>query len=322
MNRLVTGDIPTYTLAESYRYCEWLAKSHYENFTVGSLLISKAKRRHLYAVYAFCRWADDLGDEAFVFLSTAASTAGWQVSWEAEALDTGNKRLELLGCWERELESCYGGKPSHPVMVALQETVQAFDIPKEPFLKLIEANRMEQRTNRYSTYRDLLYYCEHSANPVGHIFLYLFGHRDKERQRLSDSTCTALQLTNFWQDVARDFRLGRIYIPAEDMERFGYGEDELAEGVANGNFLRLMAFEVGRAKELFREGFKLVDILDGRLGLDVALFTAGGMEVLGAIERQGYDVLSRRPALSRARKARLFVSTWIKMRMRRRSTPS
>ena len=170
---------------------------------------------------------------------------------------------------------------------------------------------MEQRSSRYPTYEDLLHYCHHSANPVGRLFLYLFGYRDEERQLLADATCTALQLTNFWQDVARDYRKGRIYIPLEDMERFGYCEGELSRGVFNPSFRQLMAFEVERAMDLFRTGADLVPRLAGVAQLDVALFTRGGVSVLEAIRRRQYDVLSERPSLSRARKARLFLSSWL-----------
>jgi squalene synthase HpnC len=194
-------------------------------------------------------------------------------------------------------------------MVALQETIRTFDIPPQPFLKLIEANRMDQKVQRHPTYAHLLHYCDHSANPVGHLFLYLFGYRDPERQRLADCTCTALQLANFWQDVARDYRMGRIYLPLEDMARFGYSEGELAQGVVNDRFRQLMAFEVDRAMALFREGAVLVGMLEGTVRLDVALFTRGGVAVLKAIQRQGYDVLRSRPALSRAHKARLLLAT-------------
>ena len=182
-------------------------------------------------------------------------------------------------------------------------------------MKLIEANRIDQRTCCYPTYAELLNYCYHSANPVGHLFLYLFGYRDEERQRLADATCTALQLTNFWQDVARDFLKGRIYLPDEDLDRFGCTEQELASGVAGEPFRRLLAFQVARARALFREGAPLVDTLVGPVKLDVALFTRGGVAVLDAIERQDYDVLSVRPALSRTRKGALFASTWLAWRL-------
>jgi squalene synthase HpnC len=222
-------------------------------------------------------------------------------------------RLEALDAWERELLNCYEATPQHPYMIALQDTIRRFDIPRDPFLRLIEANRMDQRNSRYATYGDLEHYCRHSANPVGHLVLYVFGHRDAERQRLSDYTCTALQLANFWQDVARDYRMGRVYIPLEDMDRFGCSERELAQGLATDGFREMMAFEVGRTRTLFRSGSKLVDTLDGRLKLDVALYSLGGMKVLDAIEGQRYDVLSRRPTLSRTAKVRLMVGTAVKM---------
>lgn len=302
----------------AFRYCEGLARTHYENFTVGSLLIPRKTRRYVHVVYAYCRWVDDLGDESAVGLSKSLASAGWHPP-SAAKLDSASNlqtaKSELLDAWRDDLDACYDREPSHPVMVALQDMVQRFDIPREPFLKLIEANRMEQRSNRYPTYQDLAHYCDHSANPVGRLFLYLFGYRDEERQRLSDLTCTALQLANFWQDVARDYRMGRIYIPLEDMARFNYTEEQLAQGVVNDDYRRLMAFEVDRAKGMFQEGLKLVDTLDSRINLDVALFTAGGTAVLHAIERQGYDVFSRRPSLSRARKAMLFLSTWASMRL-------
>ena len=157
------------------------------------LASSRDKRKHIFAVYAFCRFVDDLGDE-----------------YDGD-------RIEALDAWEREVNLCYEGTPRHPYMVAMQETVRAFDIPREPFVKLIEANRMDQVNVRYETYEDLEHYCRHSANPVGQMVLYVFGYRDEERHRLSGYTCTALQLANFWQDVARDYAMGRIYIPQEDM---------------------------------------------------------------------------------------------------------
>ena len=174
---------------------------------------------------------------------------------------------------------------------------------------------MDQTSSRYATYQDLELYCQHSANPVGHLVLYVSGYRDQERQELSDYTCTALQLANFWQDVSRDYAMGRIYIPMEDLARFGCGEEELARGVSTDAFRELMRFEVDRARELFRRGLGLVDTLDGRIKLDVALFGLGGPKVLDAIERQGYDVLRRRPKVSKAAKIRLMLGTMLKLRL-------
>ena len=278
-------------VAEAYDRCERLAKTHYENFTVGSRLLPSDKRRHFYAIYAFCRFVDDLGDE-----------------FEGD-------RLQALDYWEVEVEACFSGTPTHPYMVAVWDTIRSFDIPREPFLRLIEANRMDQTTKRYATYADLDHYCRHSANPVGHLVLYVCGHRDEERQRLSDFTCTALQLANFWQDVARDHAMGRIYIPREDMDRFGYTEEQLAQGVVTDGFRSLIAFEVDRARDLFHRGLPLVDLVDGSLKLDVALFSKGGLSVLDSIERQGFDVLSHRPVVGRAKKLRLLIWTLLKLKL-------
>ena len=289
MDALLAGTSTECSVEEAYARCQRLAKTHYENFTVGSWFLPNSAKRYLYAIYAFCRSVDDLGDE-----------------FEGD-------RLEALDLWDKEIDRCYDGVPRHPYMVALQDTIRTFDIPREPFDRLLQANRMDQTTTRHPTYEDLGYYCQHSANPVGHLVLYVCGYRDTERQRLSDFTCTALQLANFWQDVHRDFAMGRIYIPLEDMERFAYSEDDLARGLVNESFRELMAFEVDRARELFRSGLKLVDTLKGRVKLDVALFSLGGMKVLDAIERQGYDVLSGRPTVSKATKIGLMLRTTLRL---------
>ena len=286
-------NLAPHEVLEAYKHCEKLARSHYENFTVGSWLLPRALRPHIFAVYAFCRRTDDLGDEA------------------------PGDRLTLLNDWEAELSRCYEGQPTDPVLVALQDTIHRFDIPSEPFTRLIEANRMDQRQHRYGTYDDLLHYCRHSAEPVGRMVLYVLGYRDPERQALSDATCTALQLANFWQDVRRDYQMGRIYIPQEDMTRFGYSEEELAACVVNDRFRSLMRFQVDRAEELFRQGLPLVQRLHGRARLDVALFSKGGMAVLAAIRRQNYDVLSRRPVVTRTRKLRLMLSTMARLAVSR-----
>ena len=272
---------PPAELGDAFAYCERMAKSHYENFTVVSWVLPKRLRPSMYSVYAFCRHTDDLGDEA------------------------PGDRLALIDAWEADLRRCRDGEPSHPILRALRHTIREHDIPIEPFLNLIESERLDQRIKRHPTYRDLLFYCRHSAEPVGRMVLYVFGYRDEERQRLSDATCNALQLANFWQDVRRDHDMGRIYIPQEDMERFGYTEENLAKGIVTPAFRGLMAFEVDRTRKLFREGAKLVDLVEGELRLDLRLFTQGGMAVLDAIERQDYDVLSNRPIVSKAKKTRM-----------------
>lgn len=284
------------TPAEGYARCAELAKSHYENFTVGSWLLPREKRDHIYAVYAFCRSVDDLGDEFY------------------------GDRLAALDAWEQDLRRCYNGKPSHPYMVALQQTIRAYEIPPDPFLKLVDANRIDQSVTRYPAFDDLEHYCRRSANPVGHLVLYVFGYRDSARQVLSDYTCTALQLTNFWQDVVRDFGKGRIYIPQEDAQRFGYSEKQLSSREITDAFRSLMEFEVARTRELFQQGLPLIETLDGRLKLDVALYSLGGLRVLDAIEGRRYDVLTSRPKLGKMAKIRLTLATSLRLGLGMRLT--
>ena len=287
----MVGEPAHVNLDEAYDQCARLARSHYENFTVASFFLPPHKRRHFYAIYAFCRFVDDLGDE-----------------FEGD-------RLRALDYWKTETDACFSGTPEHPYMIALQNTIRTFDIPREPFLRLIEANRMDQTVTRYPTFEDLQYYCRHSANPVGHLVLYVCGYRDEERRNLSDYTCTALQLANFWQDVSHDYAKGRIYIPLEDMETFGYYEDELARRLVTDGFRRLMKFQVERARELFHNGLPLVDTVDGNLKLDIALFSRGGMSVLDLIERQNYDVLTSRPVVGKGKKVFLLLSTLLKLKL-------
>lgn len=296
-----------WTKEEAFRYCQNLATTHYENFTVGSILLSAKTRRHVYAIYSYCRWVDDLGDETY---SPTSSDEIWH--WlintlRKEPKDETEKRLLLLERWEDELIQCYEGNPTHPVLIALQDTIRTFDIPKIPFLKLIEANRMDQTSHSYDTFQDLLNYCDHSANPVGHLILYLFGYRDLHRQELSNATCTALQITNFLQDIVRDHHNGRLYIPIEDIEAFDYSANELAHGVVNDNFRSLMSFQIERARELFQQGLDLLETLKGFQRVEVALFSLGGLEVLNTIEKQGYDVLTQRPSLSKRQKALILL---------------
>ncbi len=282
------------SLAESYAYCADLARSHYENFTVISRFTPRQHRPALEAVYAFCRHTDDLGDEA-----------------EGD-------RLALLDEWEAELTRAYTSKPTHPIMVALQDTIRRAQIPEEPFHKLIEANRMDQGSGRFETYADVLHYCDHSANPVGRMVLHVLGEATDENVRLSDATCTALQLANFWQDVARDYAMGRIYIPLEDIQAFGCTEEQIANGVADKAFRDLMRCEVDRAQALFEEGLPLASRLSGRARLAIALFSKGGMRVLDAIRKQDYDVLSERPVVTRYRKLWLIFSTAVRLTALRR----
>ena len=271
------------TEAEAQQYCRRLARSHYENFSVASWFLPERLRQHFFNVYAYCRISDDLGDEVG---DTAAS-------------------LQLLNQWESELNACYDGSPRHPVFVALADTVSRFEIPKHEFSDLLAAFRQDQTVTRYQTFHDLLGYCRNSANPVGHLVLYLCGYSDRERQVLSDYTCTALQLANFWQDVSVDFVKGRIYLPLEDLRRFGVSEDQIRNSANTPSFCEMMKFEVGRAREWFVQGMPLAGKVNRELAIDIELFSRGGMEILNAIERQGYAVLGRRPAISKARKLAL-----------------
>lgn len=271
------------SLAEARQYCRKVATNHYENFSVATWFLPKRLRQHFYNVYAYCRISDDLGDEV------------------------GDPRasLQLLDAWQQELEACYAGSPKHPVFVALSETVQAFEIPKHEFSDLLTAFRQDQTVTRYKSFDDLLGYCKNSANPVGHLVLYLCGYKDSERQLLSDFTCTALQLANFWQDVSVDYAKGRIYLPLEDLHRFAVSEDDIAHQRNTSAFVEMMKFEVERAREWFRQGLPLIQKVSRELAVDIELFSRGGQEILNAIEAQGFAVLGRRPVISKPRKLAL-----------------
>jgi squalene synthase HpnC len=268
------------SLIEARAYCERLARSHYENFSVATWFLPQRLRQHFYNVYAYCRISDDLGDEVG---NTAVS-------------------LRLLDVWQQELSLCYSGSPRHPVFIALAETVRMFGIPQHEFSDLLTAFRQDQSVTRYETFDDLLGYCKNSANPVGHLVLYLGGYRDAERQKLSDYTCTALQLANFWQDVSVDYLKGRIYLPLEDLRRFGVGERDVEEKRNTRAFCEMMRFEVARARDWFRQGQPLIGKVSKELAIDLELFTRGGQEILNAIERQRYAVLGKRPSISKSRK--------------------
>jgi squalene synthase HpnC len=272
------------TLAEAQQYCQTLATSHYENFPVVTWFLPKELHQHFYNVYAYCRISDDLGDEV------------------------GDKQesLSLLDQWESELARCYEGEPRHSVFVALRETVKQFAIPQHEFSDLLQAFRQDQIVTRYPRFSDLLGYCKYSANPVGHLVLYLCGYNDPERQELSDYTCTALQLANFWQDVALDFDKGRIYLPLEDFAKFGVTEQDLAAKRATPQFLSMMKFEVERARGWFHRGLPLAKKVDRQLAIDIELFSRGGLAILDAVERQNFDVLKSRPVISRRRKVLLL----------------
>jgi squalene synthase HpnC len=271
------------TLDEARAWCKQLAESHYENFHVASWFLPKQLRQHFHAIYAYCRISDDLGDE---------------VGDTAQA-------LALLDMWGRELDACYQGRARHPVFVALAETIRICSIPKEPFADLLVAFRQDQTVTRYRTMQEVLEYCRYSANPVGRLVLYVSGYADEERFRLSDATCSALQLANFWQDVRVDYAKNRVYLPQDDMRRFGVSDETIAAGVATPGFRALLDFEVDFARRQFEEGLPLIGMVGRELALDLDLFSRGGLEILRAIERRDYDVLSARPAISKRTKLAL-----------------
>ena len=279
------------------RWCEVYARRQYENFTVVSRFLPAPLRPAMFTVYAFCRFTDDLGDAAG---------------------DGPADRLALLDAWEAETDRAFaeaGAAPRHPIGVALRRVAQDAPLNPDAFRRLIEANRIDQRQSRYQTFADVLHYCDHTANPVGEMVLALFGHTDAERLRLSDATCTALQLANHWQDVARDYRLGRVYLPLDDLARFGVEEAQIPEKRCDANFRALMRFEVDRAESFFREGLPLIDMVARPLRVDLQLFTDGGRAVLRAIERQNYDVLHQRPTVSNPHKLWLLVRALVRQRL-------
>jgi squalene synthase HpnC len=275
------------TLAEALAYCRQLAESHYENFHVATWFLPKPLRPHFHSIYAYCRISDDLGDE----------------------VGDRSVALALLDLWGRELDACYEGRARHPVFVALAETIRACNIPKEPFADLLVAFRQDQTVTRYATMDEVLGYCRYSANPVGRLVLYACGEvppgKIDENFQLSDSTCSALQLANFWQDVRVDFTKDRVYLPQDDMRRFGVSDETIALGVATPEFRALLRHEVDYARALFELGLPLIGRVNRDLALDLDLFSRGGLEILRAIERRDYDVLSARPSISRRTKLAL-----------------
>jgi squalene synthase HpnC len=273
-------------IRESYQYCEQLAFSHYENFPVASLLIPRQKRKHVAAIYAFARIADDYADEPGLIAA---------------------ERLEKLRAWEQQLSECYGGKAIHPVFVALGETANEFSIPQGLFHRLLKAFGSDVTTTRYEVFNDVLAYCTNSANPVGRLVLLLFGYVDEHLAILSDHICTALQLTNFWQDLSVDLAKDRIYLPLEDLRRFGVTVEELRSRKASEAFRHLMEFEVERTASLFEQGKPLLREVGKDLRLQLRMTWLGGMEILSKIRRRDFDVLSHRPVLSGLDNARLVL---------------
>lgn len=282
----IARDLPAdgCALGEAEQYTRWLATHHYENFRVVSWLLPSRLHQHFYNVYAYCRWADDLGDE----------------------VADRQRAIELLDEWDEEVKRAFAGRATHPVLIAAGATARALNIPIEPFRDLLIAFRQDQTVHRYAAWGDVIGYCRYSANPVGRLVLYLMGYSDVERQAFSDSTCTALQLANFWQDVSRDLGKGRIYIPLEIAASHGVSEGDITGRKFSSRYAELMKDLIARTRKLFAEGAPLARRVGRKFRVDVELFTRGGCAVLDAIESRGYDTLNARPALGRRVQARLL----------------
>ncbi len=283
LGQAITGPLAArdvWPLDRAYNYCERLARSHYENFPVGSSLIPKRLRKHFYSIYAFARIADDFADE------------GYGQGYSERA------RLDLLDEWRRMLTESLAGRARHPVFVALSQTSAEFDLPAGLFEDLLSAFAQDVTVRRYWSFNQLLDYCRRSANPIGRLILSLFGYRDDQRHQWSDDICTALQLANHWQDVAIDMDKDRIYLPVEDLSRFELTVDDLIGRHANDGVKRMMTFEVARARDMFARGKPLCTSVSGRLGFELRAVWLGGVRILERIEQNGYDVFGRRPLIT------------------------
>jgi squalene synthase HpnC len=286
------------SLAEAEAYCRRLATTHYENFPVVSWMLPKALQQPFCNLYAFCRWADDLGDEA----------------------GDPQRALELLDWWRSETERCYAGELRHPVFGALKPTIDRFAIPREPFLDLISAFVQDQTVREYDNFAQLADYCRRSANPVGRLVLLVCEQSTPQNIAWSDSICTGLQLANFWQDVARDSALGRIYLPREDYERFGLERGDFPLRVTTENFRDLLKFEVERARQFLINGLPLVEHLPGRLQVAIDLFARGGLRILERIERMHYNVWEMRPRVTKFDALGLLAASCVRYARRRLSS--
>lgn len=285
---------------EAYRHCWGVATSHYENFSVGSWLLPRRLRRHIAAIYAFARAADDIADEG-----TLAP----------------DDRVAALDAWDEKLQEAFAGRASGPVFVAVADTARRFDLPIDPFGMLLEAFRRDARFDGFENFAALREYCRHSADPVGHLILALFGYRDDERRELSDCICTGLQLANFCQDVAVDAAKGRLYVPRDELACFGCTAEQVARGELTASVRRLLRFQAGRARKLLREGLLLAELVEPRLRREVLLFAWGGLAILRAVEAADFDVFTCRPEVSGAAKARLVLRALVSAAAGRLAAP-
>lgn len=277
------------SVKQAFQYCEQVAKAHYENFPIGSFFIPKEKRKYLYSIYAFARAADDFADEN-------------ELSAE--------KRLQQLAAWKRKLEDCYRGHTENAVFIALAETIDKFSVPKDLLYNLLIAFEMDVKKNRYHTWSEVLTYCSYSANPVGRLVLSLFEYKDEKLFQYSDSICTALQLTNFWQDIPIDLKKNRIYIPEEDFRKFSYSEKDLIQQRFNESFQQLLKCEVDRTKGWFEQGEKLISLVGKDLQFELTLTLFGGLRILEKIESLNYNVFRKRPTISLFNKFQLVLKAF------------
>ena len=278
-------------IEECFEECKKFTLNHYENFTVGSKIIPKNIRKHFYSIYTFCRITDDIGDES-----------------------SGN-RIENLKIWEKELNKCYKSKSTHPYFIALENTIRTFNIKKYLFRRIIIANIIDQKNQFFKTYDDLLKYCKYSANPVGRIILQLLNCSNRKNILLSDKICTALQITNFLQDINRDIDNNRLYIPASDLKKFDIKISDIKQKINSENLKKLMKFQIIRTKKLYEEGYTLANYIDKKLVLELSLFTLGGLSILRKIEKNNFDTISMRPTLSKLDKIYIFTSVYFRMKL-------
>lgn len=282
------GEYDNTGLMSAYESAEKFAKSHYENFPVVSLFLPKYLRKHVAVVYQFARDADDLADEG---------------------LEKAEIRIQNLESYESQLKDCLHGKFANDFWMALKNTIDAYKLTPKYFSDLLSAFKQDVIKKRYENFDSVLDYCRRSANPVGRIILELFDIRDNESVEYSDAVCTALQLTNFYQDTAIDFQKNRIYIPQNEMLEFGVSENTFELKTGNGNFTRLLEFQVERTQELFNKGRKLVPRLPKQLRFQIRLTILGGEEILKKIKSTGYNVLNIRPKLSKIDYVKLFIKS-------------
>ncbi len=279
-------------LNSSFKYCEEIARSHYENFPVASFFIPKEKRKYIFSIYAFARAADDFADEP--------------------GIRSKEDRLNLLDEWNQKLTDCYNGKTYDPIFIALNKTINDNKIPIEPLENLLKAFKQDVVKSRYENFGEVLDYCSNSANPIGRLMLMIFGEQDENMFRLSDNICTALQLTNFWQDVSIDLEKDRIYIPLEDMKHFGYSEEELKKRIQTANFKKLLKYKIEETQKLFDKGKELIALTKKqdklkKLSKQLILTWYGGTEILNKIIKNDYDVFNKSPKLKYFDKLKLVL---------------